>query len=75
MYDMAKLTINPATLERLRDGQTWGALADQIGIDAGVLSRVRRGEQQPGPKFIANVLTKFPVRMDELVTVEHEEAA
>lgn len=66
---MAKLVINQETLEQLRNGQTWGAFAEQIGIDQGTLSRIRNGHSQPGPAFIASVVTAYPVRMDELVTV------
>lgn len=68
---MAKptLIINIETLERLRNGQPWGVFAKQIGIDGSTLSRVRNGKSQPGPDFIASVVTNFPVRVDELVTV------
>lgn len=72
---MARLTINQETLERLRSGQPWGAFAEQIGIDGGTLSRIRHGHSQPGPGFIANVVTKFPVRVGDLVTVVEDEAA
>lgn len=71
---MARLTINHATLERLRNEQPWGVFAEQLGIDGGTLSRIRNGESQPGPKFIANAVTRFPVRMDDLVTVVVEDA-
>lgn len=71
---MAKLTINQETLERLRDGQPWGAFAEQIGIDGGTLSRIRHGLSQPGPTFIANIVTTFPVRMDDIVTVAQDAA-
>jgi transcriptional regulator with XRE-family HTH domain len=67
---MAKLTINQDTLERLRNGQPWGAFAEQIGIDGGTLSRIRNGESQPGPKFIANIITAYPIRFDDIVNVE-----
>lgn len=67
---MAKLTVNTDTLERLRGNQTWAAFAGEIGINAGTLSKIRNGENQPGPKFIANILSAYPVRMDEVVTVE-----
>lgn len=72
---MARLTINQETLERLRGGQPWGAFAEQIGVDGGTLSRIRHGISQPGPSFIANAVTRFPIRMDELVTVVDDEAA
>lgn len=66
---MAKLVINQETLDKLRDGQTWGAFAEQIGVDQGTLSRIRNGKSLPGNGFIASVITAYPVRMDELVTV------
>lgn len=72
---MARLIVNLDTLERIRDGQPWGELARQIGIDGGTLSRIRDGISQPGPKFIAQVVTKFPVRMEDIVTVEEDVAA
>jgi len=64
-----KLVINHETLERLRDGRPWGIFAKEIGIDSGYLSRIRHGDSQPGPKFIASVVTAYPVRMDEIVDV------
>jgi len=72
---MARLSINHDTLERLRDGQPWGVFAEQLGLDAGTLSRLRNGKSRPGDKFLANAVTRFPVRMDELVTVVEEDAA
>lgn len=68
---MAKptLIVNQDTLNRLRDGQPWGVFAKQIGIDGSTLSRVRNGKAQPGPEFIASIVTTFPVRMDDIVTV------
>lgn len=64
----SKLIINLETLGRLRNGQPWGTFAEQIGVHPGTLSRIRHGAQ-PGPAFIASVVTAYPVRMDELVTV------
>jgi len=64
------LCINLETLERLRAEQPWGALAKQAGISEGTLSRVRHGENRPGPEFIAAFLTNLPVRFEDLVTVE-----
>jgi len=68
---MAKptLVVNLDTLDKLRNGQPWGVFAKQIGIDGSTLSRVRNGKSQPGPEFIAGVVTNFPVRIEDLVTV------
>jgi transcriptional regulator with XRE-family HTH domain len=71
---MARLTINLETLDRLRDGQPWGVFAEQLGLNEGTLSRLRNGKSRPGDKFLANAVTRFPVRMDELVTVEDDAA-
>lgn len=65
-----KLVINLETLDRLRAGQPWGIFAKQIGVTGGTLSRIRRGESQPGPQFIAKIVTAYPVRMEDVVTVE-----
>lgn len=67
---MARLTINHDTLDKLRNGQPWGVFAAELGIDAGTLSRIRNGKSRPGDKFLAHAVTRYPVRMDELVTVE-----
>lgn len=68
---MAKpsLSVNLETLNKLRDGQPWGDFAKKIGIDASTLSRVRRGESQPGPQFIASIVTAYPIRIEDIVTV------
>lgn len=71
---MARLTINQETLERLRAEQPWGVFAEQLGIDAGTLSRIRNGKSRPGDKFLANAVTRFPVRMDELVNIDADAA-
>ena len=65
-----RLAINLETLERLRNEQPWGVFAEQIGIDASTLSRVRRGKSQPSGEFIATIVTNMPVRMAEIVTVK-----
>jgi len=69
---MAKptLTVNLETLNRLRDGQPWGAFAKEIGVSEGTISRIRHGLSRPGPEFIAAVVTTYPVRMEDVVTVE-----
>jgi hypothetical protein len=68
---MAKptLAVNVDTLEKLRDGQPWGVFAKQIGIDGSTLSRIRHGEARPGPEFIAKLVTAYPVRIEDVVTV------
>ena len=66
---MARLAINMDTLEECRNGQQWGVFAENIGINGGTLSRIRHGLSQPGPSFIAKMVTAYPVRMEDLVTV------
>lgn len=64
------LTVNLDTLDRLRDGQPWGAFAKQLGISEGTISRIRNGKSGPGREFIAAMVTTFPVRMEDVVTVQ-----
>ena len=69
---MAKpsLSINLETLERLREGMPWGEFARHIGVNEGTMSRIRNGKSRPGGEFIAAVVTAYPVRMEDVVTVE-----
>lgn len=64
------LTVNLDTLDRLRDGQPWGTFAKQLGISEGTISRIRNGKSGPGREFIAAMVTTFPVRMEDVVTVQ-----
>lgn len=53
--------------------ETDAALATRMGIDAGNLSRVLRGAQQPGPRFIASLVAAFPgMDLDDLFEVVDE---
>lgn len=45
------------------------ALAAAMGIDAGNLSRVLRGKQQPGPKFIAALCHALGAELDDVFEV------
>jgi len=69
---MAKptLSVNLETLDRLRNGQTWGTFAKELGVSEGTVSRIRNRISRPGPEFIAAVVTTYPVRMEDVVTVD-----
>lgn len=58
-----------ANYRRLAGLKTDAALAERMGIDAGNLSRVLKGTQQPGPKFIAALCAAFEARLEELFEV------
>ena len=45
------------------------SLAEAMDIDAGNLSRVLRGRQQPGPKFIASLCKALDAELDDLFEV------
>lgn len=49
--------------------KTDASLAEVMGIDAGNLSRVLRGKQQPGPKFIASLCSALEAELDDLFEV------
>ena len=51
------------------------SLAAAMGIDAGNLSRVLRGKQQPGPKFIASLCAALEAELDDLFEVVDEDSA
>jgi transcriptional regulator with XRE-family HTH domain len=64
-----------ANYRRLANLKTDAALAERMGIDSGNLSRVLRGSQQPGPKFIAALCAAFDAKLEELFEVVPDDAA
>lgn len=62
-------------LEQLAKIRKWvglttdAALAERMGVDAGNLSRVLGGKQQPGPKFIASLCTALEADLDDLFEI------
>lgn len=64
-----------AKIRRWKDLKTDAALAGLMGIDAGNLSRVLRGQQQPGPKFIAALCVALDADLEDLFEVVDLEAA
>lgn len=51
------------------------ALAERMRHDPGNLSRVLRGKQEPGPRFIAQLVAAFPgLDLDDLFEVQQIEA-
>lgn len=61
-----------ANYRRLAGVKTDAALAERMGIDAGNLSRVLKGTQQPGPKFIAALCGAFEAQLEELFEVAYD---
>jgi transcriptional regulator with XRE-family HTH domain len=70
---VAKLRLRAEQLakyRRLAGIETDDALAKRMGVDPGNLSRVLRGRQSPGPKFIAALVAAFPgMDLDDLFEV------
>lgn len=57
-------------LRKLAGLDTNAALAQRMDFDAGNLSRVLAGKQQPGPKFMASLVSAFPgFSLDDLFEV------
>lgn len=68
----ATLRLRTDQLKKIRGwvGLTTDAsLAERMGIDAGNLSRVLRGVQQPGPKFIAALCFALNAELADLFEV------
>lgn len=53
-------------IRRWKDVVTDADLAARMGIDPGSVSRVLRGIQQPGPKFIASLCVALDAGLDDL---------
>lgn len=65
-----------AKLRKLAGLHTNAALAQRMNFDAGNLSRVLAGKQQPGPKFMAALVLAFPgFSLDDLFEVVGESEA
>lgn len=65
-----------AKLRTLAGITTDDALAKRMGVDPATVSRVLRGKQEPGPKFIAALVAAFPgFDLDDLFEVVPPEAA
>lgn len=75
---VATLRLRAEMLAKIRHWKgikTDAALAAAMGIDAGNLSRVLKGTQQPGPKFIAALCTALDADLADLFEVVNEDAA
>ena len=69
---VATLRLKTAMVSKIRGWKglkTDAALAEAMGIDPGNLSRVLRGKQQPGPKFIASLCQALDAELDDLFEV------
>lgn len=55
--------------------KTDASLAEAMGIDPGNLSRVLKGRQQPGPKFIASLCTALDADLGDIFEVVDQDAA
>lgn len=75
---VATLELKRADLAKIRKWvglTTDSSLALKMGIDAGNLSRVLAGKQQPGPKFIAALCAALNAELGDLFEVIAEDAA
>lgn len=73
---VATLRLKTETLARYRrlaQLKTDAALAARMGIDPGNLSRVLKGKQTPGPRFIAQLCHAFDAEINELFEVINDQ--
>lgn len=69
---MLTLSINEEGLNRLREDYRLPLdkdLATRIGVNKSTLSRVLEGKSRPGDRFIASILTAFPVKFEDIFDV------
>lgn len=74
----ATLRLRTDQLKKIRGWvglKTDAALAARMGMDAGNLSRVLTGKQEPGPKFIAALCTALDAEIADLFEVVPAEVA
>lgn len=65
-----------AKYRKLAGITTDDALARRMGVDPATVSRVLRGKQEPGSKFIAALVAAFPgMDLDDLFEVVTEKEA
>ena len=63
-------------MRRLAGIQTDAALAERMGVDPATVSRVLKGKNSPGPKFMAALVSCFPgFDLDDLFEVVADTAA
>ena len=63
-------------MRRLAGIQTDAALAERMGVDPATVSRVLKGKNSPGPKFMAALVSCFPgFDLDDLFEVVTDTAA
>ena len=65
-----------AKMRRLAGIETDAALAERMGVDPATVSRVLKGRNAPGPKFMAALVSCFPgFDLDDLFEVVTDTAA
>lgn len=65
-----------AKMRRLAGIETDAALAERMGVDPATVSRVLKGKNAPGPKFMAALVSCFPgFDLDDLFEVVTDTAA
>jgi hypothetical protein len=67
---MGQVRLNLERFNAHRGSKTWATFANELGIDAGTVSRVTAGKSLPSNPFIAAVLTHFPEKFDYFFTIE-----
>jgi transcriptional regulator with XRE-family HTH domain len=75
---VATLRLKTEQLSKIRRWKgltTDASLAEIMQTDAGNLSRVLRGTQQPGPKFIAALCVALDAELADLFEIIGEDAA
>lgn len=66
---MLTIHANSTRFEALRNGRSVKDFAEQLDVSQSALSRVLSKKAEPGPRFIARVLTAVPYQFGDLFTV------
>lgn len=72
---MATLRINEDHLAEVQAFRTTQQFAASIKMDPSTVSRVLNGKAEPGPRFIAALLTSYPHNFEYFFSVEDDAEA
>ena len=67
---MGKVRPNLDVFQAEQGGKTLSVFAQELGINAGTLSRVLTGKALPGNAFIAGAVMNLPHKFDDLFVAE-----
>ena len=63
---MAVIKVNFEKLAKVQGEQSNTAFMESIGMDGSLLYKIKKGESEAGKDFVANVLSKYRLKFEDL---------